>query len=157
VCTFTYTCTGKASSLPSKSHILSRCSSQVHLPLFVTEGVVRFQSLHCSVVAVVPGPHVTEALTTRTVSEGFVGDLRHSIMLTICHMLHSVSHWPVLLYFIITPLSATAAKLPPNTPPCRAATTGFTNAAAVNRFDYAAVALFFSASAQLARFVLQAL
>jgi hypothetical protein len=35
-----------------------------------------------------------------TVSEGFVGDPWLSITLTLCHILHSVSHWPVLVYFI---------------------------------------------------------
>jgi hypothetical protein len=34
------------------------------------------------------------------VSEGFVEDPWLSIMLTLCHILHSVSHWPVLVYFI---------------------------------------------------------
>jgi hypothetical protein len=34
------------------------------------------------------------------VSEGFVGDPWLSITLTLCHILHSVSHWPVLVYFI---------------------------------------------------------
>jgi hypothetical protein len=29
-----------------------------------------------------------------------VGDPWLSIMLTLCHILHSVSHWPVLVYFI---------------------------------------------------------
>jgi hypothetical protein len=33
------------------------------------------------------------------VSEGFVGDPWLSITLTLCHILHSVSHWPVLVYF----------------------------------------------------------
>jgi hypothetical protein len=32
------------------------------------------------------------------VSEGFVGDPWLSIMLTLCHILHSISHWPVLVY-----------------------------------------------------------
>jgi hypothetical protein len=36
------------------------------------------------------------------VSEGFVGDPWLSITLTLCHILHSVSHWPVLVYFIIS-------------------------------------------------------
>jgi hypothetical protein len=31
-----------------------------------------------------------------------VGDPWLSIMLTLCHILHSVSHWPVLVYFINT-------------------------------------------------------
>jgi hypothetical protein len=34
------------------------------------------------------------------VSEGFVGDPWLSITLTLCHILHSVSHWPVLVYLI---------------------------------------------------------
>jgi hypothetical protein len=36
------------------------------------------------------------------VSEGFVGDPWLSITLTLCHILHSVSHWPVLVYYFIT-------------------------------------------------------
>jgi hypothetical protein len=36
------------------------------------------------------------------VGEGFVGDPWLSITLTLCHILHSVSHWPVLVYFIKT-------------------------------------------------------
>jgi hypothetical protein len=43
--------------------------------------------------------------TRSPVSEGFVGDPWLSIMLTICHILHSVSHWPVLVYFIISLLT----------------------------------------------------
>jgi hypothetical protein len=31
-----------------------------------------------------------------------VGDPWLSITLTLCHILHSVSHWPVLVYFIYT-------------------------------------------------------
>jgi hypothetical protein len=34
------------------------------------------------------------------VSEGFVGDPWLSILLTLCYTLHSVSHWPVFIYFI---------------------------------------------------------
>jgi hypothetical protein len=33
------------------------------------------------------------------VSEGFVGDQWLSITLTLCHILHSISHWPVLVYY----------------------------------------------------------
>jgi hypothetical protein len=33
---------------------------------------------------------------------GFVGDPWLSIMLTLCHILHSISHLPVLVYFINT-------------------------------------------------------
>jgi hypothetical protein len=36
------------------------------------------------------------------VSEGFVGDPWLSITLTLCHILHSVSHWPVLVYYFYT-------------------------------------------------------
>jgi hypothetical protein len=32
-------------------------------------------------------------------SEGFVGDPWLSITLSLCHILHSVSHWPVLVYY----------------------------------------------------------
>jgi hypothetical protein len=47
------------------------------------------------------------SLHSMTVSEGFVGDPWLSILLTLCHILHSVSHWPVLVYFI----SMTGLKL----------------------------------------------
>jgi hypothetical protein len=36
------------------------------------------------------------------VNEGFVGDPWLSIMLMLCHILHSISQWPVLKYFINT-------------------------------------------------------
>jgi hypothetical protein len=40
--------------------------------------------------------HSSSTSCTRSpVSEGFVGDPWLFIMLTLCHILHSVSHWPV--------------------------------------------------------------
>jgi hypothetical protein len=35
-------------------------------------------------------------------AEHQLGDPWLSIVLTLCHILHSISHWPVLLYFINT-------------------------------------------------------
>jgi hypothetical protein len=57
----------------------------------------RRSSIACTTAALaVP----TTADSWSPVSEGFVGDPWLSITLTLCHILHSVSHWPVLVYLI---------------------------------------------------------
>jgi hypothetical protein len=43
--------------------------------------------------------NLTKISNWSPVSEGFVGDPWLSITLTLCHILHSVSHWPVLVYY----------------------------------------------------------
>jgi hypothetical protein len=55
----------------------------------------RRSSIACTTAAVPPtaGQLVTS-------ERGVCGDPWLSIMLTLCHILHSVSHWPVLGYFI---------------------------------------------------------
>jgi hypothetical protein len=59
----------------------------------------RRSSIACTTAAVptTAGQLVTSA---RGPLVGFVEDPWLSITLTLCHILHSVSHWPVLVYFI---------------------------------------------------------
>jgi hypothetical protein len=56
--------------------------------------------------SLVPPPHTHThtqiPVSWSLVSEGFVGDPWLSITLTLCHILHSVSHWPVLVYYFNT-------------------------------------------------------
>jgi hypothetical protein len=55
-------------------------------------------SIACTTAAVPPS--VLQPDSWSPVSEGFVGDPCLSIVLTLCHILHFVSNWPVLVYFI---------------------------------------------------------
>jgi hypothetical protein len=47
-----------------------------------------------------------QAMLFTTKTSGFVGDPWLSIMLTLCHILHSVNHRLVLVYFINKDISA---------------------------------------------------
>jgi hypothetical protein len=59
----------------------------------------RRSSIACTTAAV---PPTAGQLVTSERGVHSVGDPWLSIMLTLCHILYSVSHWPVLVYFIKT-------------------------------------------------------
>jgi hypothetical protein len=72
--------------------------------------LLQYRSHYSITLQISPSSHVigwaavnviaTSTRNCRNLSEGFAGDPWLSIMLTLCHILHSVSHWPVLVYCI---------------------------------------------------------
>jgi hypothetical protein len=81
---------------------LDRCQQERHMSAQAVNATRASWSIDAAALLARQQQCLLQPDSWSPVSEGFVGDPWLSITLILCHILHSISHWPVLEYFIIT-------------------------------------------------------